>query len=268
MPLILNHHQALGEYAEALYQAENIDAAFSAFEHYVFKLGFEGALYTFIPRISLEANFPQAPVYQVSDCYSPKYLSHYMEADFFQHDPIVSAIEQGQLTPLDWWGEVKKGKMNKAEKSVIVTAREDYQVMHGITIPIMSDSRGIAGASFISSENDRLYAKLKTTHFAQLKLCTQLYHGAVLSKAFLARHFLQPLIVNLSVKEKGLICGLSTGKSMQQIAMELGTQVKYMDKVVRHTREKFSGVGLDEPAKINRNQLMYSIGLLDLLDSL
>ena len=269
MPLILDHdHNDLGEYVEALYQAQNINAAFAAFEQYIFKLGFEGALYTFIPRIALESSFPHAPVYLVSECYSPQFLTHYMDANFYKHDYVVKMIEKGALTPLDWWEEVNKGQMNKSEKHVIETARTDYQIVQGITIPAMSDSRGIAGASFISSDNDRSYGELKASRIEQLKLCTQLFHAAVLSKTFLTRPFIEPLISTLSATEKSLIRGLVEGKSIRDIALEIGRDVKYMDKVMRHSREKFSGVGIDGSAKINRNQLIYYIGLLNLLDSL
>ena len=41
--------------------------------------------------------------------------------------------------------------MTKTEANVIVTAREDYKVIHGLTIPTLSGNRGIAGASFICS---------------------------------------------------------------------------------------------------------------------
>ncbi|NOQ13350.1 MAG: hypothetical protein GQ583_02560 [Methyloprofundus sp.] len=265
---IANHHTYLGQFVEALYQARNINEAFSAFEQHVIKLGFEGALYTFIPRISLDTNFPHAPVYLVSENYSPKYLDHYMDACFYQHDPAIKAIEKGELTPFDWWEEIHKGKMNKVEQGTIVTAREDYQIMHGITIPTMSDNRGIAGASFISSENDRLYGKLKAVNLEQLQLCTQLFHSAVLSKSFLVNPFIQPLIEKLTTKEKGLLRGLSAGKSMKTIALELETEVRYLDKVLRHTREKFSEVELNGQAKINKNQLVYYMGLLNLLDHL
>ena len=265
---IANHHTYLGQFVEALYQARNIDEAFSAFEQHVFKLGFEGVLYTFIPRIILDTKSPYAPVYLVSESYSPKYLEHYMDTGFYQHDPVIKAIEKGDLTPFDWWEEVNKGKMNKVEQGTIVTAREDYQIMHGITIPTMSDHRGIAGASFISSENDHLYGNLKATNLENLKLSTQLFHDAVLSREFLAKSFIQPFTLKLNEKEKGLLRGLSAGKNMDHIAQELGTQVKYLDKVLRRTREKFSGVGIGEEAKINRNQLIYYMGLLNLLDNL
>lgn len=91
-----------------LYQAKNIDEAFKAFENIVFKLGFEGVLYTFIPRFSLQADLLAAPVYKVSDSYNPQYLAHYMDANFYQHDPIVKSIAEGELAVLDWWVEVKK----------------------------------------------------------------------------------------------------------------------------------------------------------------
>jgi len=158
--------------------------------------------------------------------------------------------------------------MTKTEANVIVTAREDYKVIHGLTIPTLSGNRGIAGASFICSDNDRAYQQLKTMSLNQLKLCTQVFHSTVVSNAYLADSFIKPLIPDLNTTERNFLKGLAEGKSMIAIADELETSVKYLDKVLRRTREKFSGVGVDEQTQINRNQLIYHIGLLNLLENI
>ncbi|MBU0499554.1 MAG: autoinducer binding domain-containing protein [Gammaproteobacteria bacterium] len=256
----------VGEFAERLFRAQNFDEAFHAFEQQVYRLGFEGVLYTFIPRIVLETHSPKNLIYKVSDTYCPAYMSHYTEAQFGRDDPIVKTIAKGTLTPLDWWVEVKSGQMDEAGKNVIVTAREDYKVVNGLTLPLMSSARGIAGASFISSENDRLFEKLKSDSLDRLELSTRMFHAAVQSNALHAEPFIRPFIKELSQKERAVLRGLAEGKPMKRIAAELNTDIKYLDKVIRHAREKFSGVAVDETAKLNRNQLMYFAGLMSLLD--
>ena len=258
----------LGMFAEKLFRASCFEDAFRAFEAQVFRLGFEGALYTFIPRVALDANLPKQPIYKVSESYGPDYLSHYAQARFDQHDPIVKAIAGGVLTPLDWWIEVKKGTMTTAERTVIVTAREDYRIVNGLTLPTMSNLRGIAGASFTSSEPDRLYEKLKAQRQEELALCTRMFHGAVNSNAYFMEEFLRPLLASLNQTEKGTLRRLAEGKGLERIADEVGTTTRYVDRVVRHLREKLSGVGADEQPHISRNQLAYYVGLLNLIDYL
>lgn len=259
---------ALGLFAEKLFRARSFEDAFRTFEEQVFRLGYEGALYTFIPRVALDANLPQQPVYKVSESYGKEYLSHYGQARFDQHDPIVKAIADGVLTPLDWWFEVKKGTMTAPESRVIVTAREDYRIINGLTLPLMSDARGIAGASFTSSEPDRLYEQLKAQTLEELALCARMFHAAVNANADHTAEFLRPLLVWLTQKEKGVLRRLAEGKGLEQIADELGTTTRYVDRVVRHLREKLSGVGSEEQPRISRNQLAYYVGLLNLIGHL
>lgn len=261
-------HADLGLFAEKLFRASCFEDAFRAFEEQVFRLGFEGVLYTFIPRVTLDAKLPERPVYKVSRSYGPEYLSHYAQARFDQHDPIIRAIAGGNLTPLDWWLEIKKGTMTSAERRVITTARDDYRMINGLTLPLMSDTRGIAGASFVSSEPDRLYENLKAQSLEELSLCTRMFHGAVNSNACLMAEFLRPLLGGLSRTEKGVLRRLAEGKGLEQIAAELDTTTRYVDRVVRHLREKLSGVGSEEKPRINRNQLAYYVGLLNLIDQL
>lgn len=258
----------LGEFAEAIYKAANFDEAFQAFERLVFKLGFEGALYTFIPRIALDTGLPKSPVYHVSDTYSPDYLDHYAGARFDQNDPIVKAVAEGATSPLDWWIEVRKGYMKRNEKEVIVSARVDYDVVNGITIPTLSDGRGISGASFISSEADRLYEALRKETMAQLDLCTRIFHSTVMSNAQYIAPFIQPQLAQLTSNEKALLIGMSRGKQVAQIAGELGKTTTYMNRVMLRLREKFSGAEADAGTAFTRNQLMYYVGLLDLIDHL
>lgn len=256
------------EFVAAVHQATSFEEAFSAFEKQVFQLGFDGALYVFIPRISLDTSLPQAPVYQFSDSYSPAYISHYIDAGFFRNDPIVKAMEGGDLNPLDWWTEIKKGHMNKAEENVIVVAREDYQMTHGLTIPTMADSRGIACVSVISNDNTSLYAKARNEGFDQLKLGAQVLHGAVLSNAFHLKTFVEPLVARLSTTERGFLRKLVEGKKMKTIAFELNVGEKYIDKVASSAREKLSLAKNGEGQSISREQLIYYIGLLNLLEAL
>jgi len=258
----------LADYIESLYQTENFDQAFSIFEAQVIKLGFDAVLYTYIPRILLDSNFSKKPVYKVSQNYSRPYLSHYADARFDQNDPLIKAIKDGTQEPIDWWGRISKTYMdsNKASQEVIATSR-DYGIANGITLPTMSENKGISGASFISTEQ-RHYNKLKTESLDMLKLCTKLFHSMVVSSACHMGEFVKPVIDALSDTERRFICKLAQGKSPSQIAAELGKSEKYLEQVMLKMRRKFSGDEPDDPLTINRNQVLYYAGLINLIDSI
>jgi DNA-binding NarL/FixJ family response regulator len=130
----------------------------------------------------------------------------------------------------------------------------------------MSDNRGIAGASFISSEKDRLYSKLKSETLGCLELSTKVFHGAVLSHRYNIEPFIQPLVDWFTHKEIGLLHGMAQGKSIAAIAGDLKTTPKYLEKVLRQIRRKMSGAGPYDVPGLNRDQVMRHLGKTDLLD--
>ena len=62
--------KSLGEYAEKLCCASTFEESFLAFDQYANTLGFESALYSFIPRIALDNNLPKTPVFSISKNYN------------------------------------------------------------------------------------------------------------------------------------------------------------------------------------------------------
>ena len=258
----------LGEFAQSLYRAENFDEAFSVFEEHVLKLGFEGVLYTYIPRALLDSNFFREPVYKVSRHYSPKYLSHYTDARFDKSDPLINAVKNGVKEPIDWWGKTNKVYMdaNKKSKEVIATSL-DYGISNGLTLPLMSGEKGISGASFITSESTR-FATLKNENMEMLKICTHMFHNLVISDACHVSHFLKPILQSLSITESRFLQRLAQGKSPCQISFELNKSERYLEQVMLKLRRKLSGVAIDAPPTLNRNQVLYYAGLLDLINHL
>jgi len=258
----------LAEFAESLFSAESFEDAFSAFETQVIKLGFDGVLYTYIPQIMLDSKFSLEPVYKVSREYSPKYLEHYTDARFDRHDPLIKAVKDGVKEPIDWWGEANQKYMtaNKASEEVIATSR-DYGVSNGITLPLMSEEKGIAGASFITSES-RLFDSLKNENTHRLRLCTRMFHSMVLSNSHLVGHFVKPLLNDLNDTEKAFLKRLARGETPKQISANLNRSGKYLEQVALRIRRKLSGASPDSSPQLNRNQMLYYAGLLDLIDKL
>ena len=255
-------------FVEQLFLAENFEQAFSAFEKHIQQLGFSGVLYAYIPALSLDTNFPKQPVYHYSDSYSPDYIAHYMEANYYQHDPIIKAMQSGYIEPLDWLNEIKTKPMNAAAQKVILTALKDYQMIHGLTIPTLSGNHGVACVSVISQESLQYYKLAKQENLQQLQLCARLLHSVVVTNGFHLQKFILPLIAELTPTERRFLRKLCEGKKLKQIALELGLKEKYMDKVMRHLLQKLSPDQDQSEARINRDQLLYYMGQMNILDLL
>ncbi|BCD99784.1 autoinducer binding domain-containing protein [Marinagarivorans cellulosilyticus] len=258
----------LGQYVARLYAADNFEQAFNILHDQALKLGYEGVLYTYIPQILLESHFSRAPVYHVSDGYSPAYLKHYTEARFDQNDPLIKAVMGGVQEPVEWWGEINKQYMagNKASREVIATAN-DYGISNGITLPLMSSAKGIAGASFISSERCH-FNTLNNENLAMLRLCTELFHKFIIADASCVGYFLKPLLDSLSKTERLFLIGLAQGKQPSQIASKLNKSEKYLEQLMLKLRRKFSNSPVDTTPTLNRNQILYYVGLSGLLENI
>ena len=258
----------LGEYVESLYNAQDFDAAFNAFEKQALKLGFDGVLYSYMPRVILDSNFYHEPVYKISSDYSPSYLKHYFEARLDRVDPIVKAIVDGVTEPIDWWGTTsqKYRDMDKNSEEAVGMSRR-YGIANGITIPTMSEEKGIAGASFVTSEN-KLYTKLKNENLDKIIFCTKLFHDLVLTHKGYIGHFIKPVVNILNTTEQKFLGMLALGESPSKIASKLCKSEKYLEQVMLKMRRKMSGVERDEMPNLNRNQLLYYAGLLNLLEQI
>ena len=212
----------LVDYAESLYAAESFDEAFNVLEDQVVKLGYEGVLYTYIPRILIDSNFSNEPVYIVSSKYCPKYLEYYTDTRFDKSDPLIKTVQDGVTEAIDWWGEISARYIagDKASEEVIATSR-NYGISNGITLPLMCEEKGIAGASFITPEST-CFDALKNENIDRLKLCTNMFHSLVLSNSGYAGRFIKPVLNNLNKTERLFLEGLARGKTPAQLSVELG----------------------------------------------
>ncbi len=248
------------DFITALFQAATLDEAFAAYEQVAQRLGFEGVLYTFVPQIYFEAHLSIAPLFKTSASYSPAFLKHYQEAGFEQDDFTVKKITHGETSVIDWWGESHKGELSLPERHVIITAKEDYGIRNGMTIPLIG-AAGFGGISCISSETDRAYHLLVMTNLDTLIFCSHIFHEHIMAKPHLNYFFLASLLERLSVKEKRLLPFLITGLPMKTLPKHIpDISQKYGERLLENILKKFGG--------INKAQLIYYIGLLHLLNHL
>lgn len=234
-------------------------------EHHANLLGFEGVLYTYIPKVLLDSDFAFKPVFKVSDSYSPDYLKHYEEERFDKHDPLFRAVKGGVDQPIDWWGETCRRYTNKDPMSVEVIQRsKEYGIKSGVTLPLLCGNHGIAVSSFINTDRNK-FNGIKNPNLDQLILATQVFHGLVQSTASYKGEFVRTILDALSTMESRFLARLAKGKAPSEIAFELNTSERYLEQVMLKMRRKFSGVEQNELPTVNRNQLLYYAGLMDIL---
>ena len=243
-----------------LYATTTFDGAFDVYDQQAQDLGFEGMTYAFAPKLYLDANMPVMPILKISNSRSPAFIKHYIDAGFEKDDFTIQAIIQGRKNRLDWWEEDKKNILSKPQRKIIITAKEDYKIHNGITIPTMNNSRGSAGSSVISSEKNGCYQKLVTENFQTLETCAQVFHEHVMSNSHMLLYFLSPILDQLTKTERQLLPFLTSGKPMKSISLSSTNSQKYAEKLVSRIRKKFGN--------INKGQLIYYIGLLQILDDL
>lgn len=254
------------DYVASLCACSGFPEAFSLFESQAFKLGLDGVLYTFIPRIVIDNQFAVKPVYEVSKNYAPAYLNHYAEARFDKADPLIKAVESGATNPISWWGPICQDYMDKCDSSYeVIASSRGYGINNGVTLPLLCSSKGIAGASFITGE-EKHFDLLMSENLRWLELCSKLFHSFVTNDTEFNGRFARPLLSGLSNTELQLLSGLARGESMAAIAADINRSVKYLEQVMLNLRRKMSGVGRDDPPLINRNQLLYYAGLLNILE--
>lgn len=257
--------QGLSSYVESLYAAESFSVAFDALHKEALSLGYDGVLYTYIPQALINSKFGGQPVYEVSHDFNPGYLAHYADARFDKHDPLIKAVVDGVSEPIDWWGSVcsRYQDADEVSRDVMETSRQ-YGINNGLTVPLMSGAQGISGASFITEES-RSFDQLKDQSLDALVLRTKLFHGLVASNALYLGQFMRPLLASLSSTEIKFLSGLASGKSPAQISAELNKSVKYLEQVMLKIRRKLSGVSPEEQPLLNRNQVLYYAGLMNIL---
>lgn len=254
----------IGNYAEALLVADNLEDAFTEYERQVRRLGFDGALYTYIPDAILQSAEPAAPVYQVSADYAPSYLSHYQEARYDKVDPLIMAVSDGIKVPIDWTGNICQSYMRGSKQSrEVIEESHCYGIRRGFTVPLKLDKQGIAGSSVIVTESDpstQLDQRLK-----ELQTVATLYHNFVVANDGYLGTFLRPAFANLSDLEINFLAGLASGKSIAELAASLHRSKKYLEQVLIRIRIKVGGVDEEGNTRINRDQLLYYAGLIQIL---
>lgn len=226
-------------YLECLYKAETVECKFKQLESYIEQLGFEGLLYTFIPSLSGNMQYPDfIPVYMTSRYFNQGYLSHYAEAEFSRCDPFITAVASGEKLSIDWWNRHRITPYDGEALQVIEVARYDYNVRNGITIPLHASDIGIAGATLISPEKDTEFHQLTQTHLHEAEIACHLFHEHLSSNQKWHKPFLLPITEQISASEYKVLKFLIRGGAVKQLA-SIGVSERYGYNLTRKLRTRF-----------------------------
>lgn len=255
----------LGDYAQGLYKANDFNEALKLLEAQVHRLGFDAVLYTYIPSALLQSDIAAKPLYQVSKNYAPAYLSHYEEARFDRNDPLIKAVTQGVQDPIDWAGGLCECYMKQDAKSrEVIEVASEHGITNGVTIPLLSSPQGLAGASLINGDTGH-FTTLLDERLPELQKVVSMYHNLVLANSGYLGQFIKPLFASLNNLEIQYLAGMASGKSQAAMAAELSRSEKYLEQVMLKIRRKVSGVDTLDPPTVNRNQLLYYAGLVNII---
>lgn len=246
-------NQIFLDFSAKLYQAESIDDMFSLLESSMVKMGFDNVSYTYLPRVLATSDLSIAPVFKISKEYNREFIDHYSKADFVKNDFTIKRILSGDLSPINWWQEDRAKQLTQKELEVIEVAREDYQMMNGISLPTYTDGCSLAGVSVISEEKEAAFSKLYGEKVEIAHRMAHAFSNRVLNQSNFYALFYQPFVNQLSPTEKRVLIGLAKGLHLKTIAENIGRDYKYISNfVVNKLRKKFGNV--------NRDRLLFEAG--------
>lgn len=250
--------ELVANFAIDFYAAKTFDDAFDIYFKLVLKSGFDGVLYTYIPNITTASQYSISPIYKSSITYSQDFLAYYARERLDKIDSIIKLVKSGETGIIDWWEEVEKRKFSDDDKEILRIAREQFGIINGITIPTMSEQRGIAGSSVITSKTGSEYAKLKAENIDTIALCTIMFHNFTLSRPLSSNTFILPFFPNLTEKEIQVLRFQLTGKPMKLIEDSTDITTQYAEKLLKNIRKKFGN--------ISKNELIHQTSAFNILD--
>ncbi|KAG1694755.1 putative chromatin-remodeling complex ATPase chain [Nymphon striatum] len=161
--------------------------------------GFDGALYTFIPKLTRLSNTLE-PVFQHSQSYDD-FMSHYMENNHSRHDFVIRLVEEGKTDIIDWWHEAEKIELSPKEKHVNHIAKEEYGITKGISFPTLSNDLGFAGVSIISFNKNFTNKTIESETLDYLQKCARQYHDHAMIHQDARYSFILPILKTLTPKK-------------------------------------------------------------------
>lgn len=253
----MNEKNLIADFVLELERAEDLEGCFAALTKAVTALGLGGVIYTSIP-LGLQPLHEGGPIFLRSEEFDPRFLIHYQESGFAEDDFTIKRITAGDLAVMDWWSEERKGLLTPGERRVIETAREEYRLTNGISIPTMSCRHQIAGASIVSDERDERFALLLHDSLPILRPLVRLFHDRIYAHPTFQSRFYSRLCESLSERERDLLRFTAQGLPLKVYQDLYGVS----PSVAGNQRSRL----FDKLGVKNSAELMYFVGLLRLLE--
>ena len=198
---------------------------------------------------------------------SKKKTLSYQEADELHrviYHWLYERLEQRYKGVMDWHEHELSPLLRTDERALIAQARHDYGIHNALSIPLMCNGLGGAGASVVSLESGTAFLKLKQERLEALIRFIHIFHKLSIDQVerlpfadLLALHKLKP-------KELAVLRHLANERPLKSI-MDSYPEIKTKKatyKVLDTVRGKLSDeLGI----RVNRDYLLHLVGLLDIL---
>jgi len=228
---------------------------FEKLEHQIYKMGFDGVLYSFYPK-PMYINSDIQPVLHFSESFNP-FVGHYLKNNYGNSDFILRLALMGRRKPIDWWEEINLGNVTEKEMLVTLDAKENFGIHHGLSIPVLFGTFAIAGISVIcKNPSIDFYCELKERSMDDLRECANQYHSKVIKYKEELHFFIFPLLEKLNESKKKVLRHLMSGKPMKMIEHQHDITPRYAEKVLINLRQEFGD--------ISTNELIYILGMVNM----
>ena len=216
-------------------------------------IGFDGVLYSFFPK-PMYMNEKIQPVLQYSESFAP-FVAHYLNNNYGNRDFILRLALEGRSEAIDWWEEIQAGKISADEAEVTQDAKENFDIHHGLSIPVLYGEFAVAGISLVSFTDDLdRFASIKSQNLEEITELASGYHSKIIMSREEMRFFIEPLLERLNGTKKKVLKHMMSGQPMKTIQNTVDISPKYAEKVIFKMRKEFGD--------ISTNELIYILGMV------
>ena len=250
-------HKLITDFISELHfsQPVSLDDNFQVYKKFLARLGYDGATYTFLPQIQLEVMKDLPTIFLSTESYPVGFITQYTEERLDSVDFTIRKMKEGYMEPMDWREHELSNTLNEEELYVINLAREEYGILNAISIPMMNEEKGGAGASIISYKDDNSFNELKQETLEALVSITRLFHERVINHEDLSHKFILPVMATLTPTEIKILKYKATGLPMKNIEDNIGISSSYASNALGRLRKRLG--------RVSTERLLYLLGLLN-----
>jgi DNA-binding CsgD family transcriptional regulator len=165
-----------------------------------------------------------------------KWAGHYIDNDFINIDPVVSAISS-RVLPFRWNELDVKGKGKSAPKRVINEAR-DFCLFEGATVPLHGPGPALANLSVASDAPPEQFSRLWEEHRDTLHLIAVYAHETIVDHVYTVE---EGTLYNLTQREKECLLWTAKGKTAWEVSTIFGISE---ETVVSHLKNAARKLGV------------------------